>query len=622
MVWLDGAFDTLQQEKEYIQQKWRLDPEQRVDMLQADLAPLMATLIGVPIPVHSVGVLNTHYLDATEGFKAIALLTNARQILEQCHLLAGRRRARSHLSYTEFPGLRRLNATVEHIFDSMNHSRYGEAHHVAQTLAREAHRCIAYYHKYDWLFLRNVISVAYVLWIVCSVIFVLATFGNLSLPRQRRASWLWGLLCLGSAGVLALLALREAPPSHYVYCGIVVGEMAAVLVGWPVVARGIWGQLDAPKQVAHAAPEPMSVSAVLASAGVHAILVETMVFGFYDRAVYSLAFVAVGLGFGVPYVWDAPRRSRLLWLAGCLSLTPYPWLPVDAGAWPAFLVVAVALAVGLTVATDSSLAASAPPAAAPQRWWVAVQLTCAAVQCVTCLVSDAMLRQQRGLPAVNRVVAWSCIAISLAVVGRKQPSLLLRIRAVALGLLPAHVALSVAYESAVYVQLAALMLLWLWIAAGTAQRRAGAAPVPAYMGCALLFFFFMNAAFFTTGNLASISSFELSSVYRLTTQFNPLFMASLLIAKNLIPWMAVVMPFVAFMKLHRQPPLAMFALTFVHSDAMALQFFFLVQDRGSWKEIGHSISRFGIANCTIIVILMLSAVSGALLHAPDFKHKE
>lgn len=39
-------------------------------------------------------------------------------------------------------------------------------------------------------------------------------------------------------------ALREAPPSHYVYCGIVVGEMAAVLVGWPVVARGIWGQLD------------------------------------------------------------------------------------------------------------------------------------------------------------------------------------------------------------------------------------------------------------------------------------------------------------------------------------------------------------------------------------------
>lgn len=27
---------------------------------------------------------------------------------------------------------------------------------------------------------------------------------------------------------------------------------------------------------------------------------------------------------------------------------------------------------------------------------------------------------------MNRVVAWSCIAISLAVVGRKQPSLLLR----------------------------------------------------------------------------------------------------------------------------------------------------------------------------------------------------
>lgn len=56
----------------------------------------------------------------------------------------------------------------------------------------------------------------------------------------------------------------------------------------------------------------------------------------------------------------------------------------------------------------------------------------------------------------------------------------------------------------------------------------------------------------TCNPTSSFSSFELSSVYRLTTQFNPLFMASLLIAKNLIPWMAVVMPFVAFMKLRGQ----------------------------------------------------------------------
>lgn len=65
-------------------QFWKLSHLRRNDVNQADVTPLMATLIGIPIPVNSVGVLPIDYLDDEKGeWKAKALLTNAKQILDQ-----------------------------------------------------------------------------------------------------------------------------------------------------------------------------------------------------------------------------------------------------------------------------------------------------------------------------------------------------------------------------------------------------------------------------------------------------------------------------------------------------------------------------------------------------------
>uniref|UniRef100_A0A8C1BI41 GPI ethanolamine phosphate transferase 1 n=1 Tax=Cyprinus carpio carpio TaxID=630221 RepID=A0A8C1BI41_CYPCA len=49
----------------------------------ADIAPLMASLIGIPFPVNSVGVLPLNYLNNSQHFKAESIYANAIQILEQ-----------------------------------------------------------------------------------------------------------------------------------------------------------------------------------------------------------------------------------------------------------------------------------------------------------------------------------------------------------------------------------------------------------------------------------------------------------------------------------------------------------------------------------------------------------
>ena len=63
--------------------EWRLENWKRRDVNQADIAPLMASLIGVPFPLNSVGILPVGYLNNTGLFKAESMFTNAVQILEQ-----------------------------------------------------------------------------------------------------------------------------------------------------------------------------------------------------------------------------------------------------------------------------------------------------------------------------------------------------------------------------------------------------------------------------------------------------------------------------------------------------------------------------------------------------------
>lgn len=117
------------------------------------------------------------------------------------------------------------------------------------------------------------------------------------------------------------------------------------------------------------------------------------------------------------------------------------------------------------------------------------------------------------------------------------------------------------------------------------------------------FIILFNLSFFGCGNLASFSSFELSSVYRFVTIFSPFLMASLLIIKLMIPMLTVVILFkdVNLFKV----------LSF--SDILTLNFFFLVKDTGSWLEIGNSISRFAICNGQIIIQYILFSISNLYL---------
>ncbi|KAJ0098525.1 hypothetical protein Patl1_21938 [Pistacia atlantica] len=210
-----------------------------------------------------------------------------------------------------------------------------------------------------------------------------------------------------------------------------------------------------------------------------------------------------------------------------------------------------------------------------------------------------------------------------------ENGLLSRLTSIFLGFAPSFLLLSIGYEAVFYSALALVLMSWILFENALLHSSAvkNLSPYTRNMEehiilqndnrylqlsdvrIPLTFMVLFNVAFFGTGNFASIASFEISSVYRFITVFSPFLMAALLIFKLFIPFMLVICAFSAITKLLQIPRLGCYFLVILLSDVMTIHFFFLVRNKGSWMEIGNSISHFGIMSAQVVFVLLLLALT-------------
>jgi phosphatidylinositol glycan class N len=134
---------------------------------------------------------------------------------------------------------------------------------------------------------------------------------------------------------------------------------------------------------------------------------------------------------------------------------------------------------------------------------------------------------------------------------------------------------------------------------------------------AVFFFFFLQSGFFSTGNVASVSSFSLDSVYRLIPVFDPFSQAALLILKLMVPFAVISANLGVLNRRLGVAPSALFMVVMAISDILTLNFFWLVRDEGSWLDIGTSISHFFIASLLCVFVAMLEFVSEIFVSGID-----
>lgn len=135
---------------------------------------------------------------------------------------------------------------------------------------------------------------------------------------------------------------------------------------------------------------------------------------------------------------------------------------------------------------------------------------------------------------------------------------------------------------------------------------------------ALFFFFFIQSAFFSASNIASVSSFSLNAVQRLIPVFDPFSQGALLMFKILVPFAALSTNFGLLNRRLGVAPSALFMVVMTVSDVMTMSFFWMVKDEGSWLDIGTTISHFVIANVLFVFVAGLELYSEFTIRGVTF----
>lgn len=271
--------------------------------------------------------------------------------------------------------------------------------------------------------------------------------------------------------------------------------------------------------------------------------------------------------------------------------------------------------------------------------------------------SIASLQAREGLPFGNQVVGFVVMAtsVTLPFLHRLYPDshYLHRLMIIFLTFSPTFIILAISWEGLFYLVFCMTLVTWVRlehaiyvhtagtnaVEAGKASRNGSIAPSkPAPTGSttvdgltyhyraltlsdtrvALFFFFLLQSAFFSTGNMASISTFALDSVRRLIPVFDPFSQGALLMFQILIPFAIISANLGILNRRLEVAPSALFMVVMSISDVMTLNFFYMVRDEGSWLDIGMTISHFFIASLLCTFVAGLEFLSELFVSGVDF----
>lgn len=199
---------------------WALDHVQRHDVAQADIAALMAYLIGTEFPANSVGELPLPYLSASIKDQAHASLVNSRAVLEQYRVKEEQKRAKE-LRFRPYGPLSGDNAAPEDRIAAINKlvedGQFEEAIEESAALMRVGFEGMRYLQTYDWLFLRTLITLGYLGWMAYAITSVidLHVLKGTEPPSRTLGGNIFFSATL--AVIYASLIVSRSPSTYYAY---------------------------------------------------------------------------------------------------------------------------------------------------------------------------------------------------------------------------------------------------------------------------------------------------------------------------------------------------------------------------------------------------------------------
>ena len=199
---------------------WGLNTIQRHDVDQADVAALMAYLAGLEFPVNSVGKLPLSYLAAGMEDKALAAMTNAKEVLEMYNVKEEQKRSTA-IRYRRYAPFASENCSVHDrlslIESEINGGNYEDAITHSSELLHLAIQGLRYLQTYDWLFLRALVTLGYLGWIAYALTTVIDLHVLHSVSTADRTNASVFVFSSLLAVLYSAMIVQKSPLTYYAY---------------------------------------------------------------------------------------------------------------------------------------------------------------------------------------------------------------------------------------------------------------------------------------------------------------------------------------------------------------------------------------------------------------------
>lgn len=636
------CIDSEQEDLEYTK-NWALGHLSRVDVNQADITPLMSYLVGSSYPSNSVGELPLAFINASSSEKLHALYNNAKTILEQ-YLVKEQEVIASQFTYKPFHRFQEKSSVerlkeIEKLIDSASVPDAIVIEKIEE-LMKLTLEGLQYLTTYNWRFTRTIVTFGFVGWITYSfMIFVksfiltsseLNSFSTANKDQNNRRSTLLMVVFIVIGALLNyVLFYQRSPFNFYMYLLFPLFFWNRILTNFGSLQRGtkkffqglpLWKILVIFLQVI--------------------FIFEGIVYGFFHRWIFTAIFNVLAF---YPFVYGSRQhwKYKMSWIVTSICLSIFTLF--DAVKIESLTQINLAGLLIVVSAVWGLIKVRAKINNFTLNVFIA-QLVLTVLMILVTNKSVSSLQGRNGLPKDAQVLGWSifvCSLVAMPLCHTKTKSAAIndyqvRMLIVYLTFAPTFIILTISFESFFYFFFSIYILQWIEIETNIKFAQITQQSMEEdqkentkidsnylqILRISVIGFFLLQVAFFGTGNVASISSFSMDSVYRLIPIFDPFPMGALLMLKLIIPYVLLSTGLgILNLKLHIHD-YTISSLIISISDILSLNFFYLLRTDGSWLDIGVTISNYCLAILSSLFMIILEIISHILLRNVYIEKKD
>nr|VZH96683.1 unnamed protein product [Spirometra erinaceieuropaei] len=272
---------------------------------------------------------------------------------------------------------------------------------------------------------------------------------------------------------------------------------------------------------------------------------------------------------------------------------------------------------------------------------------CAVLSGVLVYLVRFLVAKSFSVPLLVNILSWLLLFVSpFLAVHCAEDTASTKLTSLALAFFVPFNLMNLFYEGFFFLVLAVVTFLWIWCESGLSfydtfrshlvleltQTEIGPSHLPTFtlvhLRRPVFYVFLLIFSFFGTGNIASINTFDPTSIYCFMTVLNPATMGPMMILKLLCPMAMVGTGYTA---IHRicaahvnltaphasgstlQENKVHTTVLLVTANFLAVHFFLMLRDEGSWLDIGSSISHYVIAMAIGLASLLLALAGGWMM---------